>query len=140
MATFNTGFPVGYPQMVYPQYPYTQSQYQQQMQQAQMPVANQQSMSPPTIHAEIVQVDDEAAVDRYPLAAGASQMFMTKDEGHVIVKTMYANGQYNIVCYDKREQAAVEAPRYVTWDELENRLAELNQKPKRKKEADNEPV
>jgi hypothetical protein len=135
---FNNGFPVGYPQMVYPQqYPYNN------MQTAQMPVANQQNqmMTPPTIHAEIVQVDDESAVDRYPLAAGASQMFMTKDEGHVIVKTMYANGQYNKVCYDKREQQQAEAPHYVTWEELENRLAELNPKPKRKREEkENEPV
>ena len=137
MPAFNNGFPVGYPQMVYPQYA---PQYQQQMQQAQQ-IPQQQAMTPPTIHAEIVQVDDESAVDRYPLAAGASQMFMTKDEGHVIVKTMYANGQYNKVCYDKREQQQAEAPRYVTWEELENRLSELNPKPKRKREEkENEPV
>ena len=134
---FNNGFPVGYPQMYYPQ----QYQYQN-MQTAQMPV-NQQSqmMTPPTIHAEIIQVDDEAAVDRFPMAAGATQMFGTKDERFFFIKQMFPNGQYNKVCYERKDQQPEQTPHYVTWEELEQRLAEMNTKPKREKEEKhNEPV
>lgn len=51
-------FPVGYQ----PYNPY--QQYQPQMQQAQQ---QQQMMTPPTIHAEIVQVDGEQAAAQYPV-------------------------------------------------------------------------
>lgn len=133
---FNNGFPVGYPQMVYPQ----QYQYQN-LQGAQMSSANQQMMTPPTIHAEIIQVDDEAAVDRFPMAAGATQMFGTKDERFFFIKQMFPNGQYNKVCYERKDQQPEQKPHYVTWEELEQRLAEMNTKPKRKKEEDhNEPA
>lgn len=83
---YNPIFPVGYQ-------PYTPfPQYQPQMQGANMSSANQQMMSPPTIHAEIVQVDGEQAAANFPVGAGASQMMMAKDESAIFVKTAGANG------------------------------------------------
>ncbi len=72
--------------------------FQQQQQPTQM-------MTPPTIRAEIIQVDDETAVDRFPLAAGASQMFMTRAEDKIIIKTMGQDGPMPLVIYDKRPPA-----------------------------------
>ena len=105
-------------------YPYFPVKYQYQQPQYQQP-----QMTPPTIHAEIIQVDSEDVVDRYPMNAGASQMFMTRDEQHIIVKTMYANGQFDKSYFDKRPPAPPE-PRfdpsvYVTKEELESRLSAL---------------
>jgi len=85
---YNPIFPVGYQ-------PYTPfPQYQPQMQGANMPSANQpqQMMTPPTIHAEIVQVDGEQAAANFPVGAGASQMMIAKDESAIYVKTAGANG------------------------------------------------
>lgn len=64
-----------------------------------------QMMTPPTIRAEIIQYGDEAEVDRFPMAAGNSQMFVSKDERTFIVKTMYGNGQFTKDYYDKRPPA-----------------------------------
>lgn len=114
---FNNGFPVTYPQY----YP-----YQQPTQQAQ---TIQQNLTPPTIHADIIQIDDESAVERYPLAAGVSQMFITKAEDKIIIKTMGQSGALPLKVFDERPP---EPPKpefdpclYVTRDELEKRLASL---------------
>lgn len=130
------------PAMYFPQ-TYQPQMYQplQNMQQAVFQNGNNQSMTPPTIHAEIVQVDNEDAVDRFPLAAGASQMFMTRDDAHIIIKTMYQNGQYNKDCFDKRPPAPVEPPfdpaAYVTKEEFESRIAAITA-PAKKKEGNKE--
>lgn len=76
-----------------------------QPQQASAPAANYGSLTPPTIHAEIIQVDSEAAVDTQPQAAGTSQMYMTRDDAAIIVKTQYANGGFDKVVYDRRPPA-----------------------------------
>ena len=143
---YNNGFPVGYQpaQIYYPQ-PYQQSV--QQVQQApQMPV-QQQTMTPPTIHAEIIQVENEDAVSRFPLAAGTSQMFITRDDSMIIVKTMYANGQYNIDVFVKRpqkpKQPEIDTSVYVTREEFESRLKAITEplegkQTVRKKEAKKE--
>ena len=79
----------------YPDYPGQQTwqdpAYMQYVrQQNHMPQPQQQTqttMTPPTIHAELVMVDSETAAGEYPVAAGASQMMMRKDEAGLYVKT-----------------------------------------------------
>ena len=44
-------------------------------------------MTPPTIRAEIVQVEDEKAAQNYPVGVGASQMMIAKDDSAIYVKT-----------------------------------------------------
>jgi len=120
MAVYNGGFPVGYQpyQMPY----YNQPQFQQQPQQP-------SAMTPPTIRAEIVQVDDEIAASNYPVAIGTPQMMISKDEKCFFVKTSYANGQYQLDVYEKRppkaQRAAPDLSAYVTKEELEKRLESL---------------
>jgi hypothetical protein len=101
---YNNGFPVGYNQMNPQQF----QQYGYQIPQVQpvqnQPIQAQQSMTPPTIRAEIIQLPEDE-IDRYPMAAGTSQMFMTTDDGHIIIKSMYQNGQYDKTYYDKRPPA-----------------------------------
>ena len=103
---------------------YGQQGQQQTQQQGQM-------MTPPTIRAEIVQVDSLDAIDRYPMAAGTSQMFMTKDEAAIVVRSMYANGQHNDDIYDKRPPAppapTLNPAEYVRKDELQALIAEALQ-------------
>ena len=112
---YGNGFPATYQQYTgYQQQPYNAYQqqygYQQQVQ--------QQTMTPPTIHAEIIQFGSEEEINRFPMQAGASQMFMSKDEQHIVIKTMYANGQYNKDYYDKRPPAPeVETAQFVTREE-----------------------
>lgn len=91
----------------------------------------QQSLTPPTIRAEIVQVDTLDAIDRFPMAAGTSQMFMTKDEAAIVVRSMYANGQHNDDIYDKRPPAppapTLNPADYVRKDELQALIADALQ-------------
>lgn len=100
----------------------------QPLQQAQQ---NQQGLTPPTIRAEIVQVDTLDAIDRFPMAAGTSQMFMTKDEAAIVVRSMYANGQHNDDIYDKRPPAppapTLNPADYVRKDELQALIADALQ-------------
>lgn len=101
---------------------------QQPTQQAQQ---SQQGLTPPTIRAEIVQVDSLDAIDRFPMAAGTSQMFMTKDEAAIVVRSMYANGQHNDDVYDKRPPAppapTLNPADYVRKDELQALISEALQ-------------
>jgi hypothetical protein len=136
---YNNGFPVTYQQM-YPQFqnPYLQPQFQQyqapQQQQA-------QAMTPPTVHADIIQIASEQEGTTFPVAAGASQMMITKDESTIMVKTAFANGQTTLSIYDKRPPAPAEKPVdlsvYVTREELESRLAALTA-PKRQAKKETE--
>ena len=88
-------------------------------------------MTPPTIRAEIVQVDTLDAIDRFPMAAGTSPMFMTKDEQNIVVRSMYANGQHNDDVYDKRPPAppapTLNPADYVRKDELQALIADALQ-------------
>lgn len=130
---FNNGFPVSYQPIGF-QYPPYQSPVPTVQQQPiagtqPMPNPTAQAMTPPTIHAEIVQVDGEADVERWPVNAGASQMFMTKAEDRIIIKTMGPNGPLPLDVYDKRPPApprpAVDLGNYVTREELETRLGAI---------------
>lgn len=120
MALYNNGFPIGYQPMQMPYY----SQYQQPAQSQQSP-----TMTPPTIRADIVQVDNEQAAANYPVAVGTPQMMMAKDDSAIYVKTAYANGQYQLDVFEKRpprpQTPPVDMGAYVTRDELEKRLSEV---------------
>lgn len=99
----------------------------QPMNQAQMPGGNQQDMTP-TIRTEIKQVENVEAIDRIPLAAGATGAYMTKDEKMIVFRSMYANGEYSDRIYDERPPAPP-APKfdpdeYVRKDEVEKLVKE----------------
>lgn len=97
--------------------------YQQQMQNMQQ-MGQQQPMTAPTIHADIVQVDNEQAGTNYPVGAGESQMMITKDEGIIMIKTATKNGQMLLDIYDKRppepEKPAFNPADYVRKDEIKD--------------------
>lgn len=68
------------------------------------------SMTPPTIHAEIVQIDGgEAEATKFPVGAGMSQMMMARDESAIFIKTATANG-YTLDVFEKRPPAPQPAP------------------------------
>lgn len=67
------------------------------------------AMTPPTIHAEIVQVDGETAAAQYPVGAGMSQMMITRDESMILIKTATANG-YTLDVFEKRPPAPQPPP------------------------------
>ena len=122
MAVYNNGFPVAYPQF----YP-----YQQMPQQVQQP---QQSLTPPTIHADIVQVDGEQAAVNFPVGAGSSQMMIAKDDSAIFIKSATPNGQTTLDVFIKRPPAPPkqepDLSNYVTWDKLKEYLAGLSKKAK----------
>lgn len=115
------------------QQPYMDPQFsrvhgqQQPAQTMQQPAPQQQpaaaaTMTPPTIHAEIVQVDGEQAATQYPVGAGASQMMISKDDSAIFVKTSLPNGQYTLDVFVKRPPAPEPPPfnpaEYVRLDAL----------------------
>lgn len=129
---YNSYFPATYQQTINPYQQY-QNQFQQNFQQ---PVQNQQfqpaqqSLTPPTIHAEIIQIDGgRKEVENYPVNAGCSQMFIAKDEQTIFIKSVLANGQYTIDEYQKKEpepeQETNPLENYVTIDMLNSRLSEI---------------
>lgn len=122
MASYNNGFPVTYPQFYYPQMPMMQNP--SQIQQAQ-----QQTLTPPTIHADIVQVDNEQAAVNFPVGAGSSQMMIAKDDSAIFVKSAMPNGQVTLDVFVKRPPAPpkpeYDLGNFVTREELEERLASL---------------
>ena len=117
---YNNGFPMSY-QQFYPQ----QMGFQQQIVTPQQ--SQQQMMTPPTIHAEIVQINDKNEAVNFPVGAGQAQMMITKDDSSIFVKTAFANGQSNLVEYVRKapEPQTVSAD-YITRDEFERRLAEFS--------------
>lgn len=125
---YNNGFPMSYQQY----YPQQQVGFQQPMNIPQQ--AQQQMMTPPTIHAEIVQVSNKSEAMNFPVGAGQAQMMMAKDDSAIFIKTAFANGQSNIVEYIRKAPDPETPPAdYVTREEFERRLAELA-KPKKKEE------
>lgn len=111
---------------------FTRMQSQQQAQQTMQQPAQQQTqaaqpmMTPPTIHAEIVQVDGEAAAAQYPVGAGMSQMMIARDDSAIFVKTATASG-YTLEVFDKRPPAPTPPPfnpsEYVRLDALPGLVA-----------------
>ena len=125
---YNNGFPMSYQQY----YPQQQVGFQQPMNIPQQ--AQQQMMTPPTIHAEIVQVSNKSEAMNFPVGAGQAQMMMAKDASAIFIKTAFANGQSNIVEYIRKAPDPETPPAdYITREEFERRLAELA-KPEKKEE------
>lgn len=123
---FNPYFPAGY------------NTYQPMTQQYGVPTSQQiqqpQSFSQPTIHAEIVQISgNEDEANKFPVPTGGTQMMINKTEDKIFIKTVYANNQSNLDVYVKQQSApAQKQPNFedfVTWDKLEQRLAQIEQRP-----------
>lgn len=98
----------------------------------------QQMMGPPTIRAEIVQVENEQAAHNYPVGTGMSQMMIARDDSAIYIKSVSANGT-TFDAYDRRPPAPPE-PKfvpgdYVRKDEIAAIIAEAM-----KKEENHEPV
>ena len=137
---FNNGYPASYQP-----FGYGYQQYQQPMQNQPQ---QQQMMTPPTIRAEIVQVDSEEAANNYPVGAGSSQMMIAKDDSAIFVKTAMANGQSSLDVFVKRPRTPTkpvfDPDKYVTRVELENRLQAIlgayNASNEIKEGEQNEPV
>lgn len=109
-----------------PSYNYTQNPVGQTVQNAQPT----QQMTPPTIRAEIIQVDGEQSVKDYPVAAGCTQMFMSKDDKFIFIKTAFPNAPYELVVYEKQDKPTTPDPKidtseFVTRDEFESKITEL---------------
>lgn len=123
---YNNGFPMSY-QPFYPQ----QMGFQQPINVQQQ--TQQQMMTPPTIHAEIVQISDKNEAANFPVGAGQAQMMITRDDSSIFVKTAFANGQSNLVEYVKKvPEPPISTPDYVTREEFERRIAELSKSAERK--------
>ena len=101
----------------------------QQFQQQTMP---QQPFTAPTIHAEIIQVDDMQTAYNYPVGAGQTQMFMARDDSAFFIKSVLANSQTSFEVYDRRKKdqqkpESIDMNDYITRSEFEQRLKEVAQ-------------
>lgn len=141
-ATYGQTFPQGYP-MNQPN-PYAQQMAQTGFQQ---PTAQQQPaqmMTPPTIRAEIVQVEDEKAASNFPVGAGASQMMIARDESAIFIKSAMANGQTTLDVFEKRPPAppapTFDPEQYVRKDELEMLVSAAMAAQQSEKESRTAPV
>lgn len=124
--SFNTGIP--YWQYIPPMQTTQPQPTQQQPTQAQP----QQTMMP-VIQTSIFQVNDISEVEKFQIANGQSQMFISKDDAHIYVKSATANGSA-VETYTK--DPPPKAPEYVTVDQLKAMFKELGLV----KEAGNESV
>lgn len=124
MPAYNNYYPASY------QNPFQQGYYQPIVQPQQVPQIGQpaqsaqpQMMTPPTIHADIIQVSSIDQVKDASVGAGMSQMFMTQDEKTIIVKSASSNG-YTLDIYDKRPPTppapTFDPKAYVRKDEIED--------------------
>lgn len=138
---YNNGFPMSYQQFYQPQY---QTQYggfqggnNQMQQQAQ---TAPQMMTPPTIHAEIVQIADRNEALNFPVGAGQAQMMITRDDSTIFVKSAFANGQSSLTEYVKKEPEPQKPQAdYITREEFEKRLAEIESMKTVERKVNNEP-
>ena len=109
--------------------PYQQyNSYQQQT----VPQPAQQ-LTPPTIHADIIQIDNISAADNFPVGAGQSQLLMTRDDSAIVIKSVLANGQ-PVTTVFKRQNPEQKKPEinpadYITRDEFERRIADITPAP-----------
>ena len=149
MAGITGRNPYGYPYGTYPGAP------MQQMPGYQMPgygwpgvqptvqqPGQAAQMSKPTVHADIIQIENEAAGDSEPVDAGTSQMMITKDESAILVKSVLANGETTMDVYRKQPKAVKPPePEYVTRAEFDRWVAEMTRpEPERKPLRVLEPV
>lgn len=106
----------------YNPYMYNLPYLQQQMPQQPQP----QPQMMPTIQANIIQADEDT-VNRYSVGNGQSQMFISKDEDIIWVKSGTANGNETTV-YKKQAAPKKEDIQYVTMEMLENAVSDAVQK------------
>lgn len=121
---YNNYFPATY-QSFYPQYP----------QQPPMQQPQQQTMTPPTIRAEIVQVGSKTEAANFPVGAGQTQMMIMKDDSAIYIKSAFANGQANLDEYVRKPHEEPASTEYITREEFEQRISALQ-----RKVVNNEPV
>ena len=99
-----------------PAYMRYMTQHQQQPMQAQQ--ANQQNSR----MVEVVPADTEKAAEEFPVAAGATQMIIGRDDSFIAVKAVSVTGQVTFDIYDKRPPAPPVQPLnpedYVRRDEI----------------------
>ena len=123
-----------------PAVPQYQPQYPAQGQPSQ---AMPQTMTPPTIHAEIIQARSIEDVERFPVNAGTKQLFQLADDSAFVMKCVLANGETALDIYDKRPKKPAAVPPdlslYVTREELERRLEGLIIPRKRVEKQEPEP-
>ena len=126
---YNNYFPATYQQpQYYPQYQQVQPVQQMTMQNNQQ--AQQQMMTPPTIHAEIVQVGSKQDALNFPVGAGQAQMMMERDDSAIYIKSAFPNGQSTLIEYQRKvEEPEKPNTDFITREEFEQRLSEL-EKPK----------
>lgn len=119
--------------------------YNPYQQAPQYPAAPQQQAAPqpmtaPTIRVDIIRVNSAEEVAGYPVNAGTTQMFQLGDGEAFITKEVFANGQSNIDVYPKQPKKPAPPPfdpsQFVTWDALEEKLAGLSGRRRRKDETD----
>lgn len=119
---YNNYFPASY-QPIYPQ------QIQQPQMQMNQQVMQQPQMltTPPTIHAEIVQVASREDALNFPVGTGQTQMMIMKDDSTIFVKTAFPNGQINLDEYIRKpkEEVSADKPDFITREEFEQRISEL---------------
>ena len=101
--------------------PYQYNTYQQPTQPS--------TFTPPTIHAEIIQVENADFVDKYPVGVGQSQMFMLRDDSIIFIKSALANGQTSVAIYPRKitepQKQSINMDNYITREEFEKRLERI---------------
>ena len=101
------------------------------------PVVN--GMTPPTIHADIVQVSSEQEALNIPVNAGASKMMMLRDDSAIFIKSVDANSQPTMDIYRRDSQSLIPSPSdYVTKEELRKILKGLKTPLKGKEEDEDD--
>ena len=88
----------------------------------------QQPQPQPTRTVEVVPADTEKAAQEFPVAAGATQMIIGRDDSFIAVKAVSVTGQITFDIYDKRPPAPPVQPLnpddYVRRDEISALIAD----------------
>lgn len=117
----NTGMPAGY---MNPWNMMMQNMYGNLMQpqmQAQQAAQPQQPTSPPMIHADMIETPGEDWARNFNMGPGQTQIFYTRDESAMYVKTTHTNDSgYDFDVYLK--QAPKPAPEYMTREQVEEMI------------------
>jgi len=146
---FNNGFPINYQQAGYPYYGFQPTQPAPQTNIP--PIANNgnvaQRGNPQTNDTGILWVQGEAGAKSYPVAPGKSVMLMDSETDAFYIKSADASGMpLPLRVFDYKERTAqpqaqhqplMQTDQFVTWEALEQRLAEIinDKKPTAKKEG-----
>ena len=89
----------------------------------QVPQAMPQQTMPQGRMVDIVPVDSVEAAETFPVAVGATQMMIAKDDSFIAVKISGVNGQSSFSVYDKRPPSpptpVFDPTEYVRKDEIE---------------------